>query len=81
MTATGLMVLVDRREISLSHPVRKYIPEFRGGDRDLVTVRHLLTHTSGLPDMLPENDALRRRHAPLEDFVARARSPLGLLRR
>ena len=77
MTATGLMVLVDRREISLSDPVRKYIPEFRGGDRDLVTVRHLLTHTSGLPDMLSENEALRRRHAPLEDFVAgTCRTPL-----
>ncbi len=77
MTATGVMRLVDRREISLSDPVRKYIPEFRGGDRDLVTVRHLLTHTSGLPDMLPENEALRRRHAPLSDFVAGVcRTPL-----
>ncbi len=77
MTATGVMRLVDRRKISLSDPVRKYIPEFRGGDRDLVTIRHLLTHTSGLPDMLPENEALRRRHAPLEDFVAgTCRTPL-----
>ncbi|HWQ53840.1 MAG TPA: serine hydrolase domain-containing protein [Bryobacteraceae bacterium] len=70
MTATGVMILVDRREISLSDNVRKYIPEFRGGDRDTVTIRHLLTHTSGLPDMLPDNEALRRRHAPLQDFVA-----------
>jgi beta-lactamase class C len=36
----------------------------------MVTVQHLLTHTSGLPDMLPENIELRRRHAPLADFVA-----------
>jgi CubicO group peptidase (beta-lactamase class C family) len=70
VTATGLMILADRREISLSDPVQKFIPEFRGGDRKMVTIRHLLTHTSGLPDMLPENEALRRRHAPLPDFVA-----------
>jgi beta-lactamase class C len=55
--------------VKIADPVRKYIPEFSGGDRDLVTVRHLLTHTSGLPDMLPENDDLRKRHAPLKEFV------------
>src|SRR4029077_9805828 len=33
-------------------PVSRYIPEFRGGWRDEVTIRHLLTHTSGLrPDL------------------------------
>jgi beta-lactamase class C len=42
-----------------------------------VTVEHLLTHTSGLPDMLPENIELRRRHAALDDFVAgTCRAPL-----
>ena len=77
MTAAAVMTLVDRGTLSLSDPVRKHIPEFRGGDRDLVTLKHLLTHTSGLPDMLPENEALRRRHAPIEDFVAGAcRTPL-----
>lgn len=70
MTATGVMILSDRGELSIADPVSKFIPEFKGGDRDLVTVRHLLTHTSGLPDMLPENVALRKRHAPLKDFVA-----------
>jgi CubicO group peptidase (beta-lactamase class C family) len=77
MTATGAMILVDRGRLSLSDPVRKYIPEFKGGDRDLVTVRHLLTHTSGLPDQLDENVELRKRHAPLKEFVAAVcRTPL-----
>ncbi len=77
MTAAGVMLLVDRGVISLADPVRKYIPEFSGGDRDLVTIRHLLTHTSGLPDQLPENIDLRKRHAPLKEFVAGAcRTPL-----
>ena len=77
MTVAGVMILADRGQVRLSDPVRQYIPEFTGGDRDLVTVKHLLTHTSGLPDMLPQNVELRKRHAPLKDFVAGAcRTPL-----
>jgi CubicO group peptidase (beta-lactamase class C family) len=77
MAATGVMLLVDRGKLTLSDPVQKFIPEFSGGDREMVTVQHLLTHTSGLPDMLPENIELRRRHAPLADFVAgTCRTPL-----
>jgi CubicO group peptidase (beta-lactamase class C family) len=70
MTVAGVMLLADRGKLSLSDPVQKFIPEFSGGDRELVKIEHLLTHTSGLPDMLPENTDLRRRHAPLADFVA-----------
>src|SRR5207302_791651 len=77
MTATAVMILRDRRELALSAPVRKFIPEFTGGDRDSITIKHLLTHTSGLPDMLPENEALRKRHAPLKNFVsATCKTPL-----
>lgn len=77
MTATGLMVLVDRGELRLSDPVNTFIPEFSEGDRKNITIRQLLTHTSGLPDQLPENSELRKRHAPLEEFVDRAvRTPL-----
>lgn len=77
MTAAGLMILADRRKLALEDPVRKFIPEFTEGDRKLITIRHLLTHTSGLPDQLPENVELRKRHAPLKDFVAAAvRTPL-----
>jgi CubicO group peptidase (beta-lactamase class C family) len=77
MTVAGVMVLADRGEVKLNDPVKKYLPEFQGDGRDAVLVRHLLTHTSGLPDMLPENEALRKRHAPLSEFVAGAcRVPL-----
>jgi beta-lactamase class C len=77
MTASAVLWLRDRRELALNDPVKKYLPEFRGGERDAVTIRHLLTHMSGLPDMLPENTDLRRRHAPLSEFVARTcRTPL-----
>jgi CubicO group peptidase (beta-lactamase class C family) len=70
MTATAVMILSDRGLVHLNDPVRKFIPEFTGDGRELIAVRHLLTHTSGLPDMLPENTELRKRHAPLADFVA-----------
>jgi len=77
MTATAVMVLADRGALELSDLVRKFIPEFIGGDRDRITIQHLLTHTSGLPDMLAENTDLRKRHAPMKDFVAGAcRTPL-----
>jgi CubicO group peptidase (beta-lactamase class C family) len=72
MTATAVLLLADRGALSVGDLVAKHIPEFRGGERDKITIRHLLTHTTGLPDMLPENEELRKRHAPLKDFVAGA---------
>ena len=69
MTAAGVMLLVDRGELALSDLVRKFLPHFRGEGRELITVRHLLTHSSGLPDMLPQNAELRKGHASLDDFV------------
>lgn len=77
MTATAIMILADRGKLSLDDRVQKHLPEFAGTDRENVLVRHLLTHTSGLPDMLPENEALRKSHAPLKDYVAIAcKTPL-----
>jgi CubicO group peptidase (beta-lactamase class C family) len=78
MTAAALMTLYDQGRFQLEDPVRKFLPEFTGEARDRITVRQLLTHVSGLPDQVPENQALRQRHAPLADFVAAAiRAPLG----
>ncbi|MFL5560463.1 MAG: serine hydrolase domain-containing protein [Gemmatimonadaceae bacterium] len=48
-TTTALMVLYDEGKIQLDDPVAKYIPAFSGGWKDSVTLRHLLTHRSGLP--------------------------------
>ena len=77
VTACALMLLVERGEVSLSDPVSYYLPGFSGGERDKVLVRDLLAHTSGLPDMLPENTELRRAHAPLSEFVERTyKTPL-----
>lgn len=48
-TTTAIMILFDEGKVSLDAPVSRYIPEFAGGEKDLVTVRQLLTHRSGLP--------------------------------
>jgi CubicO group peptidase (beta-lactamase class C family) len=75
---TALMTLFDRGEFKLNDPLQKFIPTFAGDGRNQVTMQHLLTHVSGLPDQLPENDALRKKHAPLSEFVEQAvRTPLS----
>lgn len=77
MTAAAVMLLADRGEFRITDPVSRFIPEFNEGARKEVTIRQLLNHTSGLPDQLPSNQALRRRHAPLADFVRETvRTPL-----
>jgi len=48
-TTPAVMLLVERGQVKLDAPVRTYLPEFTGDGRELVTVRELLTHTSGLP--------------------------------
>ena len=52
-TTPAVMRLVERGQVILDAPVLSYIPEFTGGGRETVTVRQLLTHTSGLPSGLP----------------------------
>jgi CubicO group peptidase (beta-lactamase class C family) len=84
ITAAALMILVDEGKVRLDDPVAKYLPEFKdvwvAAERDAdhvllkrptrpVSVRHLLSHTSGLPfksameeptlDRLPLRDATR----------------------
>lgn len=77
MSAAAVMTLYDQGLFRLSDTLVQHIPEFRGGGRDEITIRQLLTHVSGLPDQLPENESLRRRQAPLSEFVERAaRTPL-----
>ncbi len=46
-TATSILILAERGKLSLSDRVSKYLPEFK--DKEGVTLRHLLTHYSGLP--------------------------------
>ncbi len=48
-TTTAIMLLYDQGRIELDAPVSRYLPDFTGGLKDQVTIRHLLTHRGGLP--------------------------------
>jgi len=48
-TTPATMLLVERGQVKLEEPVATYIPEFTGGGREAITIRQLMTHTSGLP--------------------------------
>ena len=52
-TTSLTMRLVERGALALDHPIRKWIREWRGMDREDVTLRALLTHSSGLTAWLP----------------------------
>jgi CubicO group peptidase (beta-lactamase class C family) len=47
-TTPSIMWLMERGQLDVDAPVQKYIEEFRRNGKDGITVRHLLTHTSGL---------------------------------
>lgn len=57
ITATVLMQLVEDGLVGLTRPVQEYIPEFAGGEKPLVCVHNLLTHTSGIGGGGSEDDS------------------------
>lgn len=75
---TALMRLYDQNEFQLDDKLSKYLPQFTGQGKENVTLRHVLSHTSGLPDQLANNSELRRSHAGLDKFVKYAQqAPLS----
>ncbi len=50
---TACMFLASEGKLELDAPVQRYVPTFRGPGKDRVTIRHLLTHSSGLPAWRP----------------------------
>lgn len=78
INVTAVMTLFDQGKFQLEDRVKKFLPAFAGERREEVTLQHLLTHTSGLPDQLANNNELRRQHATLTEFADHAtRAPLG----
>lgn len=86
ITAIGIMMLADEGKLSVNDPVEAHLPEFRGqmlvaarsGDTITLkkpsrpmTLRDLLTHTSGLPGLPPTGlaDLYARRHKTLAEAV------------
>ncbi|RAO23862.1 serine hydrolase domain-containing protein [Micromonospora noduli] len=67
------MQQVERGRVELDTPVVRYVPEFAAGGKAAVTVRMLLTHTSGLPAFTP---LWSRYPTPAERFAAALATPL-----
>lgn len=47
-TGTSLMQLIEQGRVKLDEPVKTYLPDFSGPQKDAVTVRDLMTHRSGM---------------------------------
>ncbi|RIK45163.1 MAG: hypothetical protein DCC58_07345 [Chloroflexi bacterium] len=72
-TAATVMALVERGELYLSLPVHLVLPEFAGDGsdrRDAITLRQLLTHTSGLLYESPNMEELLIDQTPLDALIA-----------
>jgi serine-type D-Ala-D-Ala carboxypeptidase len=87
-TTTIVMELVGAGAVHLDERVSAFFPEWRGADRELVTVRDLLEHASGLPARLLDPPPVGRRefeheicHLPLEHVprTASIYSDLGFI--
>jgi CubicO group peptidase (beta-lactamase class C family) len=93
VTAIGIMILVEEGKLAIDDPVEKQLPEFRGQKlvaertdekivlqrpRRPITIRDLLTHTSGLPDrtQLQAEIFLRRNRSLAEAVMAYSQMPL-----
>lgn len=48
-TASMTMKLYEENKLNFDDPISKYIPEFGENEKGDITIRHLLTHSSGLP--------------------------------
>jgi CubicO group peptidase (beta-lactamase class C family) len=60
-TATSLLLLAAEGRVDLDDPVAKLLPAFGERGKEGVTIRHLLTHTSGLKPWRPFHEALLER--------------------
>lgn len=56
-SGAALVKLAEQGKISLDDSLDKYFPEFYGDFFKHITIRHILTHSSGLPDLRPRNSS------------------------
>ena len=78
-TTTAVLWLVHDGAVSLDDPVAKHLPAFGERDKEAVTVRHLLTHSSGLKPWRAFHEALIERERKTGDRLVgtpEAREPV-----
>lgn len=66
-TATAVAILLDKGKLQLDDPIARYLPPFAaaGGDKARFTIRHLLTHATGMPAGMPFTEG----HTTIRQFV------------
>jgi D-alanyl-D-alanine carboxypeptidase len=69
-TATAVLLLAEEGKLALSDPITKFLPDYHAQGR-VVTVEHLLSHTSGIPSYtdLPEWRAIRRNDVSAQQLI------------
>ncbi len=55
-SAVALLQLAEQGLLSLDDPLSKFFPEFRASFFQNITLRHIMSHTSGIPDARPRTD-------------------------
>src|SRR5262249_19702749 len=70
VTTTMAMMLVDEGKLDITRPVSAFLPEFHGGNKDKVTIWHLLTHSSGVDWWAPLYKELQGKDAYLQRIEA-----------
>lgn len=80
VTAAAVLMLQDAGKLSIEDPVSKYVPELgelkdAQGRKVVATLRHLLTHTSGMAEASAQENAAARKLADL--IPAYASKPVG----
>ena len=79
-TAAAILLLRDQGRLSLDDPVSKYVPGITDGDR--ITIRELLSHTSGLQDYWPQDysfEAMSHPTTPQQIVDRWAKRPLDFV--
>jgi CubicO group peptidase (beta-lactamase class C family) len=64
-TAPSVLLLAEEGKLDLEAPLVRYLPECANGGKEAITVRQLLTHSSGLPAGLPARPAWAGKEASL----------------
>lgn len=71
-TATAIMQLAEKKRLDVNDPIAKYFPDFPKPAADKITIRNLLTHTSGIPNFtdLPQYMTMHTYEVRSQDIVA-----------
>lgn len=68
-TAMAILQLVEKNELSLSDKLSRFFPEMNPKVADLITIKQLLTHSSGIPDHYDYTDTKNLHHAHDSDVL------------